>query len=99
MTRMIEEARCILTRLWADAVWGNRPAALSFRPARPRHAARPMPHPSRPPEAVPAAPWHRQKPRQISFSGLCRGTAKRAAMKKAGSGEPAWQPLSCYWCG
>lgn len=45
MTRMIEEARCIFTRLWADAVWGNRSAALSFRPARPRRAARPMPHP------------------------------------------------------
>lgn len=44
MTRMIEEARCIFTRLWADAVWGNRPAALSFRPARPRHGARRMGH-------------------------------------------------------
>jgi len=52
MTRMIEEARCIFTRLWADAVWGNRPAALSFRPARPRHAARPMP----PPPAGPLRP-------------------------------------------
>jgi len=50
MTRMIEEARCIFTRLWADAVWGNRPPAPSFRPARPRHArprhaARRMSHP------------------------------------------------------
>lgn len=45
MTRMIEEARCIFTRLWADAVWGKRPPALSFRPARLCRAARRMSHP------------------------------------------------------
>lgn len=86
MTRMIEEARCIFTRLWADAVWGNRPPSRSAPPGRATPRG-PCPTPSRPPEAVPAAPWRRQKPRQISLSSWCRGVAGKVAMPGGGAAD------------